>query len=575
MTNIKSIPSASEANREESGERAALKDLLHSLIATWENEVVEFKEASDDYDTVKIGKYFSALANEANLRGFQKAWLVFGVNNKTRTIATTDYRPQPERLQATKKQIVDSTEPSITFRNIHELHITPNNRVILFEIPAAPRGMPIAWNGHYYARAGESLTALSVDKLDEIRQQTLASDWSAQIVSNATIADLDTTAVEKARDSFILKHANRIPETEVRSWSLSTFLDKAKLTQGGQITRTAILLLGKPESAHFLNPHPAQMTWKLEDTQRAYEHFSTPFLLSTTQLYQKIRNIQLRILPQDELIPIEVSKYDQRVVLEALHNCIAHQDYTQNGRILVTEQQDRLIFENAGTFFEGTPDDYILGHKTPLRYRNAFLVEAMSSLNMIDKMGYGIHDMAQSQARRFFPLSDYDPADEKNVRLTIYGGVVDMAYSRLLIQKTDLPFQDIFALDRVQKKLPVSDDAISHLRRAGLVEGRKPNLHVSAIIAAATDNKAEYIRTRAQDDAHYAKLILDYLKQYGSASRRDIDMLLWKILSEILDNEQKRNKINNLLSNLRRGGKIRNHGSDRAPEWKLNDENAE
>src|SRR5690606_1049132 len=140
------------------------------------------------------------------------------------------------------------------------------------------------------------------------------------------------------------------------------------------------------ESTYLLSPQPAQMTWKLEGAERAYEHFSPPFLLTTTQLYQKIRNIQLRILPQDELLPVEVSKYDQKIVLEALHNCIAHQDYTRNSRIVVTEQPDRLIFENAGSFFEGRPDDYVLDKRTPLRYRNAFMVEAMVSLNMIDKM---------------------------------------------------------------------------------------------------------------------------------------------------------------------------------------------
>lgn len=550
-------------------DQAALQNLLETLIAAWESEVVEFKAAGNSYPTGDIGKYFSALANEANLRGREKAWLVFGVNNKTRSVAGTDYRLEPERLQATKQQIADGTEPSVTFRNIHA-HITPDGqRVVLFEIPAAPRGMPIAWNGHCYARAGESLSALGMDKLDEIRQQTLASDWSAQVLPDAMLDDLDAAAIAKARESFILKHANRIPEAEVRGWPLATFLDKAKLTKNGQVTRAAILLLGKPEAAHFLNPHPAEMTWKLEGAERAYEHFGTPFFLSSTQLYQKIRNIQLRILPQDELLPVEVSKYDQRVVLEALHNCIAHQDYTQCGRVLVTEQADRLIFENAGTFFEGSPDEYILENRTPLRYRNAFLVEAMSSLNMIDKMGFGIRDMAQSQARRFFPLSDYDQAAGDSVRLTIYGGVVDPAYSRLLIQKTDLGLRDVFALDRVQKNLTIPDEDIARLRRMGLVEGRKPNIHVSAKVAAVTGSKADYIRTRAQDDAHYTKLIMDYLHKFGQATRHEIDNLLKKHLSDALNDYQKGRKIGNLLSNLRRSGRIRNAGTRGQPIWKI------
>lgn len=549
-------------------QRLDLETLLAQLIHTWENEVVEFKQASNEYHTNKIGEYFSALSNEANLRGLERAWLVFGVNNKTRTVVGTTYRNETEHLQSLKQQIAQDTEPSITFRNIYELEeIT--GRVVLFEIPPAPRGIPIAWKGHYYARAGESLVSLGLDKQDEIRQQTLAEDWTAQLVPGACLDDLDDIAVLKAKEAFAQKYANRFAAEEVQSWSLTTFLDRARVTQAGKITRTALLLLGKPEAAWHLSPHPAQMTWKLEGPERAYQHFAPPFLLSTTQLYQRIRIIQLRLLPQDELLPIEVSKYDQKIVLEALHNCIAHQDYTRNGRVVVIEQQDRLIFENEGEFFEGEPDDYLEGNQTPRRYRNPFLAQAMSELNMIDTMGYGIHDMYARQARRYFPMPDYDLSTPGAVKLTIYGGVVDPAYSRLLIQKTDLPLPDILALDRVQKKLPIPSEAAARLRRAGLIEGRKPNYHVSASVAKATASKADYIRTRAQDDEFYAKLIIDYLEKFGHASRSEIDSLLVDKLSDALEPEQKQRKVGNLLTKLRRQGRILNVGSRKKPVWQL------
>jgi len=383
-------------------DQAALTPLLNELIATWESEVVEFKQAGHDYDTDKIGEYFSALANEANLRGVDRAWLIFGVSNKTRSVVGSDYRPQPERLQSLKNQIAESTEPSITLRNIYVLQHAAG-RIVMMEVPPAPRGMPIAWKGHYYARAGESRTSLGLDKQDEIRAQIARHDWSAQLVQHATLDDLDTTAVQKAREAFARKHANRFASGEVMAWPLATFLDRARITQDGKVTRTALLLLGKAESAYLLSPHPVQMTWKLEGPERAYEHFSAPFLLSTTLLYQKIRNIQLRLLPMGQLVPHEIAKYDQKMVLEALHNCIAHQDYARDGRIVVIEKQDRLVFENEGGFFEGQPDDYSLGEKLPRRYRNAFLVEAMSGLNMIDKMGFGIHDMHLSQVKRYVP----------------------------------------------------------------------------------------------------------------------------------------------------------------------------
>ena len=544
----------------------ALPALLTQLIARWENEVVEFKRAGDGFSTSDIGKYFSALANEANLRHEEKAWLVFGVEDKSRTVVGTGYRPERERLHSLKMQIAAGTEPSITLRDIHELH-TAQGRVLLFEMPAAPHGMPIAWQGHCYARAGESLTHLGLDKLDAMRRQAGAADWSAQVVAGAALMHLDPEALAAARIVFAKKHANRFTGDEVAGWPDAVFLERARLTSGGQITRTALLLLGRAEAAHFLSPHPAQMTWKLEGAERAYEHFGPPFLLTTTRLYQKIRNIQLRILPDDQLVAIEVAKYDRAIVLEALHNCIAHQDYARGGRIVVIERADRLVLENLGDFFEGQPADYLTGHKIPKRYRNPFLAQAMSGLNMIDSMGYGIYEMHLKQAKRYLPMPDYDLSETQVVRLALHGALVDPGYSRLLIRKTDLALAEILALDRVQKRLPVDGPMLRRLRRANLIEGRGPNIYVSAALAIPAASRADYIRTRAQDDMFYEKLVNDYLAKFGSATRKEIDKLLWDKLSDGLDAEQKRRKIGNLLTGMRKAGVVENTGSQRSPQW--------
>ena len=545
-----------------------LKKLLDGLLATGENEVIEFKQANDNFPTDKIGQYFSALANEANLRDFEKAWLVFGVDNKGGVIGSS-YRLEPGRLQSLKNQIADDAEPSITFRNIHEMN-HDNGRVILFEIPAAPHGMPIAWKGHYYARAGESLTSLGLDKQDEIRQQTIASDWSIQIIENATFNDLDPEAIEWVKESFAKKYNTVFPAEDIATWNTQTLLDRAKITIGGQVTRTALLLLGRAEAAHLLSPHPAQMTWKLEGQEKAYAHFSIPFVLTSSRLFQKIRNINLRLLPDNELLPYEVSKYDQKVVLEALHNCIAHQDYSRSARIVVTEWLDKLTFENEGEFFEGVPDDYVNGTKTPRRYRNPFLAQAMVELNMIDTMGYGIHQIYEAQRHRYLPMPDYDLSLGNAVHMTVYGSVVDPAYSKRLMENARLSLLDVLALDRVQKKLPITDGTIRHLRRGALIEGRKPNLYVSATVAAATANRADYIRTRAQDDTFYKQLITDYLIKFNKASRKEIDELILNKLSDVLTADQKKSKISNIISSLRKNGVIHNRGSRTAPQWELN-----
>ncbi|OOF42694.1 transcriptional regulator [Rodentibacter rarus] len=548
-----------------------LKSFLDNLISTWENEIIEFKQAGNDFKTDDIGKYFSALSNEARLEENNTAWLVFGVNNKKRNVVGTDYRNSGNEnltLDKLKLQIQQNTDPTITFRHIYELDYE-GKRVILFEIPAAPLGMPVAWKGHFYGRAGESLSALSIDKLDRLRN---IEDWSAKVIPEASLNDLDESAIKVAKEAFIKKFSNRFSAEEVNAWDLNTFLDKAKLTQNGKITRTTLLLLGKSESAFFLSPHPAQLTWKLNTRdENAYEHFSVPFLLNSTELYRKIRNFQIRLLPQNSLIAKEISKYDQKIVLEALHNCIAHQDYLLNSRILVTEKTDRLLFENAGSFAEGSPTDYIDGTKTPKKYRNAFLAQAMVQLNMIDTMGYGIYEMHQKQAKRYLPLPDYDVSQHNTVQLTLYGDVVNEAYTTRLIMNTDILFSDICALDRVQKKLPIDNNVAKQLRKQGFIEGRKPNYIVSAVVQKSypITDKVKYIHTKVQDSDFYKKLIVDYLTQFEQADRTTINELLSSKLSDDLDVIQKDKKIANLLTKLRREKVIENVGTRTKPIWKL------
>lgn len=541
--------------------------LLLQLIEAWEHECVEFKEANDNFSTSDIGKYASALSNEANLRARSASWLVFGVRNSDRKIVGTNYREDPDRLQSLKRQIADGTGAT-TFRNIIETTIE-NHRVILFEIPPAPRGLPVAWNGHYYARAHESLVALSDVKRDEIRNQTTDPDWSAERCPVATLDDLDPEAIAKAREAFSAKQSDRLSATTIANWSDPQFLDRAGITISGQITRTAILLLGRPESAHHLSPGVAEMTWNLEGEERAYEHFHPPFVLTSSLLYQRIRNIRLTLLRPGDLIPLELPKYDQRIVLEALHNCIAHQDYTAAERIVVTERPQELIFHNAGNFYDGRPEDYIKSHHTPTRYRNRFLATAMVNLRMIDTMGFGIHDiMFRGQAKRFFPLPDYDPTDSTHVTLRLPGRFIDENYSRALLVHPEMSFADILALDTVQKGRPLTDDALARsLKQRKLIEGRKPHYRVATDFVADAGQRADYIKHRAFDDSYYCDLLLEYLRKFSTASREDINRLLLDKLSEILTPQQKRRKISNLLQKMRRQGQVDCQGATAAAKW--------
>lgn len=531
-----------------------------------ETEWLEFKEAKNGFDLSTLGEYFSGISNEANLKNQHSGWIIFGIQDQLpRKIVGTQYRIEAAGLSNLKHEIAKQTN-GLTFQEIYELKL-PEGRVLMFQIPSAPAGIPTSWKGHYYGRDGASLTSLSMQELETIRYQMEALDWSAQICPTATIKDLDEEALKVARQKYHEKHAGTRFGEESLKWDIMTFLDKAKLTRNGKLTRTAILLLGKAESSHHLNPHPAQITWKLSGEEEAYAHFGPPLLITVEELYKQIRNIRFRFQTREKLIPIELSKYDKKIVLEALNNCVAHQDYTQNARIIVTEKIDRLIMQNSGGFFDGTVDDYVLRERTPERYRNPFLAQAMVNLDMIDTMGMGIRRMYLEQRRRYFPLPQYDFEDSNHVQIIIYGKFIDENYTHILIENQDLSIAEVVALDNVQKKRKISKEALKLLREKQLVEGRYPNVFVSASIAQVTNKRAQYIKNRAFDSEHYEKLILKFIDQYGAATRSEIDELVMDKLPDFLNSTQKKNKVGNLLAKMRRDGLIENQGSDKIPKW--------
>lgn len=271
---------------------------------------------------------------------------------------------------------------------------------------------------------------------------------------------------------------------------------------------------------------------------------------------EHIRNYRMKIFPNNSLIPVEIWKYDTRTILEGLHNCILHQDYLRNERIVVTEESEQLLFENAGSFYDGTYTDYIEGKKTPKKYRNPFLAQAMVNLRMIDTQGYGIHEMFESQKKRYLPMPDYDLSDTENVRLVVPGHVIDKDYSLLLMEKANLDITTVFLLDRVQKGKGIPDNAIAKLRKEKLIEGRKGSLFIGKRVATATHQEAEYIDLKGFDDQYYRDLIVKALSEHDNLKRADFDKLLLSKLPKSLNPKQKTNKIDRLLRSLRSNGKI-------------------
>jgi ATP-dependent DNA helicase RecG len=547
-------------------ELLALLDRLRGLPR--ETEWLEFKH--NNADPQEIGEYLSALANEAALLNQPRGYLIFGVDDASHAVVGTRFDPYTAKAKG-NQDLLPWLAAHLQPNPGIEPHCLdhPDGRVALLAVGPA-RGRPVEFQGQGYCRAGTSKTKLANHPEKARRLWVQGVDWSAIVCEGASLADLDPAAITKAREQFQIKHPNQAQE--LTSWDDRTFLNKARLLRQGAITHTALLLLGRPESTTLLSPAVAKVSWILKDADNReldYAHIGPPFLLAGDQLLQHLRNLTVRTLPSGTLFPQELSQYDPWVLREALHNAIAHQDYGRHGRITVVEFPDRVLITNVGDFLPGNVQTVIHQDAPQELYRNRMLVDAMVELNLIDTQGGGIKRMFETQRRRSFPLPDYDLSTPERVQVAISGRILDERYTQLLMQQPDLSLNEVILLDRIQKGLPINRDEHQQLKKQKLVEGRFPNLIVSASVAKATGETARHIRERGFEKQYYLDLILQLVQEHGPVARKEVDALLLPKLPERLSEGQKLRKVQNLMQELRRAGRIERTGTLEGAQWIL------
>lgn len=537
-----------------------LISILDKLIDNWENEVVEFKEANNDYDKDKIGRYFSAISNEANLHNLQFGWLVFGVRNKDRKVVGTNYR-DTKGLITLKQEISINTTGGISFIEIYEVYKVVDSetkRIVMMQIPAAVTGIPTGWKDHYYGRNGESLGALSINEIEYIRRQQ-NRDWSKQIIIGATIDHLNKEAIKIARKNYKEKMNRSHINEAVDEMNDEEFLTKLKLLQNGKVTNAAMLLLGNEDYDYLFNSVP-EASWRLYDSKgdvKDYEIFKIPFITLGDRILSKIRNLTYRYMTDpNSLFPSETKQYDNWLLREILNNCIAHSNYEIGTRIILDEEEDQVTFKNPGSFLPGDIRNALEKNYNSPFYRNQLLAETMVNLNMIDTQSMGIRRVYRIQKEKFFPMPDYDLSTFNQVKVAIYGKVLNDNYTKVLFEHPEFDIETVYLIDQVQKGKHINNGAVKYLRKLKVIEGRQPNIYVSASIAKTLGEKDKYVKNKAFDDEYYKNMIVEYLKTYGSATRAEIRKLLSDKLSDTLSTEQKDSKIKNLLQAMKKSGVI-------------------
>lgn len=514
----------------------------------------EFKNLKNSFCGDEKNDVISYVSAIANMDGGD---LVIGVHDKTLEIVGTDtynYDKQKAILRLTERCVNLSTEDLYIDEFITD---DTNRKVWVIHIPKHLPKRPVFAHNKAWQRIEDSLVEMTTERMSTILDEPIFSetDWSAQIVSDATIDDLDEVAIAKARMMFKKVHS-RIPEAEVNAWTVETFLSKCGIMKNGGITRATIILLGKYESAFKLRPAVVQVTWTRRDEKQDvvdYEHFTVPFILTVDEILSKIENLTMREMPGGTLFPDTMKQYDDYTIREALHNCIAHQDYTMQQRINFVENPTYLYYSNAGSFIPGTLENALTNEEPQAYFRNECLCRAMVDFNMIDTVSRGIKKMFNEQWRRHFPMPDYEiDAKNRKVSVRIYGNEINKQYTNLLKTNDSLTLWDCISLDAVQKGRTIHEDVAQNLLNRGLIEGEAPNYTISLGIAKATNQLQGYTKQKGLDKEKMKQMILQYLKNAGTdgAKRDSIYEYIKDVMPQVKTHEQQLRLLGDILSAL-------------------------
>lgn len=529
----------------------------------------EMKNLKNSFNGKEGNDVLSYVSAIANMEGGE---LVIGVKDQTLDIVGTDlsaltfngFAATP--LTATFKLVEQCVNLSSEGLCVEEFITEDTQKTVwIIHIPKHQPRRPVYAHRKAWQRIADSLVEMTQERMQRILSEPSAvfGDWTANIIEDATIDDLDPDAIRMAREKYTERHERRAKEIE--SWDDATFLNKAKITRAGKITNAAIILLGREESEHFLSPAVCVIRWKLiakEDKNKDFHNFHVPMIKSVEEITTGyIRNNNYVYTVSGNIFPENMMRYDVFTLREPICNAIGHQDYGMGARIELLEYEDeKLVIQNYGQFIPNSVEDVVEKDCPDSRYRNPFLMEAMCNIGMAETEGGGIRKLFVQQKKRFFPMPIYDLSGQK-VRCEIQGKVLDENFAKILVNNPDLSLPEIIMLDKVQKReySSLTDDAVALLRQKKFVEGKRNSLYLSFKIVESSKHiglKASYIKNKSFNDAYYKKLIDDYLLKFGSASRTDLDELLLDKLPDVLDETQKYNKVTNLLASLRRAGKI-------------------
>jgi ATP-dependent DNA helicase RecG len=529
-------------------------------LAQWmgadEDEHLEFKEAKNQFDFEELVKYCCALANERGGR------LILGVTDRRprRIVGTRAF----DDLSRTKLGLTERLRLRIDARDVQH----PDGRVIVFEVPSRPIGVPLEYRGAYWMRRGESLVPMTQDQLKRIFDEA-QPDFSAQVCPGAAVGDLEPAAIAAFRRRWSL----RAKRDDLLALSDERLLQDGELVVDGGVTYAALILCG---SHRTLGRHLAQaeivFEYRSHEASIAYQQrkeYRQGYFVFHDDLWQTINLRNDLHSYQDGFFRNEIAAFNEDAVREAILNAVSHRDYRMPGSVFVRQFPEKLELVSPGGFPSGITPETILFKQSP---RNRRVAEALARCGMVERSGQGADRMFGAAIREGKLPPSFARTDAYQVAVTLSGKVQDDRFLVFLErlakeQEVVLHTDDLLVLDAVHREVSIPEPCsgrVASLLQLGAIErvgrGRGVRYLLAPRFYRLVGRPGEYTRKRGLDRGTNKALLFRHIESSGDTGCP---------LSELQDvlPGLSRHQVQALVREMKKAGVVHSVGATRAGRW--------
>ncbi len=523
------------------------------LLEVKEGENIEFKRAENAFEFEELVKYACALANRGG------GYVALGITDKRpRQIVGSRAFEQPER---TRNGLMDRLHIRIDFHLLD----SDGKRVLVFDIPPRPVGVPIQDKGIAWWREGDSLVEMPMEEMRAIFAE-VGHDFSADVCKNAELGDLDERAVEAFRRRWMEKSN----QSGLANLPVSQLLQDYEAITSKGITYAALILFGRRETLGRLLGQ-AEVIFEYRSSEASgpaqqREEFRQGFFSFYDRLWELINLRNNKQHYQDGLFVMDVPTFDERVVREAVLNAVSHRDYQLGGPVFVRQFQHRLEVDSPGGFPPDINLENILDRQSP---RNRRIADILARCGLVERSGQGMNLMFELSVKQAKALPDFKGTDRMHVRVTLDGLVQDpklLTMMERIGQETLQSFStgDFLLVNQVRREQPVPDDLrdrVPRLLELGVIERvARGRFIMGRRYYAAVGKKGVYTRKRGLDRGTNKELLLKHIRENAKMGSR-LDELL-QVLPSL-----SRYHVQSLVRQLKKEGRVHVEGVTRSGKW--------